>query len=290
MSYVIIIAGLSVELFDRMRRESDNRIAPNGHVVMAPIKKETYTSDYIDLLIDRAYSVAHSMNEAEPFKTLLVYVDYEDAGTDRLKEAFFPFSLSFPVRNLALPAGCGHKEFNREANDFCKRLLDEAKRIRRLSDIVSSYTNVANMTPLLLPPRNFRMAALGNLLRLLYDRLPFESDPKGFIEAEVQKFRSSCPAVTPPSEKRNCFSDGQLFFRSPGKDRHGYFRNAGAERHAQRCLLNARSRIGGTYSHSFHYDCTPVKGKLDKIYVNCHQGAGEPKKNHVNISPNDYVI
>ena len=290
MSYVIVVAGMSVPIFDEIRKKSENLFAPNGHLVMSPVAWNGYSEEYIKRVINNVYEIARKRNEADQFQTLLIYVDYGDESTDAIKEAFFPFALSFPFGCAPSGDELAKADLIRAMKKYVEDLLLESRRIRAVSRIVTSYTSVANLTPLLLPPTNFRNGELLILLRSLYDGLPLSDDADRLIGEAMRSFKARCPVVYPPSESRNCFSDGRLFFRSPGKDRHGFFRNSVADQHAQKCLLNARSRIGGAYPHSFHYDCTPVKGKIGKNYPNCHGELGDSKERHVNISPSDYVI
>jgi hypothetical protein len=81
-----------------------------------------------------------------------------------------------------------------------------------------------------------------------------------------------------------------LYFKSPGSDRHGFFRHPPDPAHHPECLLKARSRLGSPFRHTFHYDCTGVHGRLAATYPNCHGDPVCPKPTHVNIAPSDYVI
>jgi hypothetical protein len=175
-------------------------------------------------------------------------------------------------------------------NEFAQHVTDAAIELRGMARIVSEFTNIQNLTPLLLPLRNFQSPTLRSILAELYEKLPQATDRKTFVDSLVKKFITFHPRVFPPGQNRHCFSDGRLFFKSPGRDRHGRFRNATADRHEMTCLLNARSRIGGHYPFDFHFDCEPVKGGLANYYSNCHAAKTAPCKNtHVNIAPNDFI-
>ncbi|RWR04020.1 hypothetical protein [Paenirhodobacter populi] len=290
MSYVTVIAGITAPTFDALQKESDKLLAPNGNLIALRSSWQGYSKDYIESLIERAYQVAKTKSEGDPFQTLLLYVDYGDETTTLLKESFFPFSLPFPIQPPPMLQGQSRPLLNREVNSYIDNLVKESRRIRNVAKTVTRFTGVANLTPLLLPPVNFRGNELMTLLRSLYDNLHSCKNVDNLILEEIKKFKAISPLVRPPESNQSCYSDGRLFFKSPGKDRHGFFRNSAADLHAKKCLLNARSRIGGSYPHSFHYDCMPVRGALDKSYPNCHGDNGKPKERHVNISPSDYII
>lgn len=129
-----------------------------------------------------------------------------------------------------------------------------------------------------------------SMLLRLFRNIGVHERPEQLIDAEVAAFLQTHPFVKAKGDRR-CLSDRVLFFRSPGSHRHGYYRHTiSRDPHDSLCLLNARSRLGGAYDHSFHFDCEPVSGTLSKHYPNCHNQNASPKREHVNIAPNDYVI
>ena len=142
-----------------------------------------------------------------------------------------------------------------------------------------------------LPVRNFRSDHLKTMLNNLFWSLSRDASPDDLIKAETDRFIKAHPRTYPSdTDRRHCLSDKILYFKSPGRDRHGFFRHAANKGHGADCLLNARSRLGGTFNYQFHYDCEPVKGRLASSYPNCHDSlCSLPRASHVNISPNDYV-
>ncbi|UCI08682.1 hypothetical protein [Mesorhizobium sp. B1-1-8] len=291
MTYTLVIAGLDPMAFDRMRRESENRIAPGGRVVLTPNRGvSSYSPEHANGLIAQANRIAAGLNEDERLATLLIYSDFKDETTERLLEGFFPFCLPLGIPPFAPPPDASKRILNEHLNEFAKRVISSAKLLRDRSKIVSDFTTVANLTPLLLPTRNFRSEALQNLLWPLYRDLAIADQPNQTIKSALQTFFAACPKTHAPGQERHCFSDGHHYFQSPGKARHGFFRNTNSDSHNGACLLNARSRLGGTYDYKFHYDCIPVKGGLKRKYPNCHGAPREPKPTHVNIAPNDYIV
>jgi hypothetical protein len=291
VTYSVVVAGLPQIAFDRVRKESDNRIAPGGKVVLLPNRTTNgYSRQHADDLIARAHAVAASVEESRRFTTLLLYVNFHDASTDQLLERFFPFSLPLSIDLPETQGLSSTRALNEQLNLIATRVIEGAQRLRELSRLISDFTGVANLTPLLLPVTNFRVPAFLEMLQGLYQNVGQSKDPKALIEEAVKRFIAKSPRVYPPGESRHCLSDGRLFFRSPGRDRHGYFRLKAAEAHNPMCLLNARSRIGGSYDYRFHYDCIPTTGRLLASYDNCHGAATLPKERHVNIAPNDFII
>ncbi|WP_315751878.1 MULTISPECIES: hypothetical protein [unclassified Bradyrhizobium] len=291
MVHALVIAGLSAELFDRVKQISGKTLAPDGLPIISPLPAHSrYDSKYIQKLITATYGYAKQRNETEPFSTLLLYVDYKDQSTSDLLATFFPFSLAYPLPAPDFSQARTRPQIRNVLNEFAKQVTEAAIELRRIARTVSEFTNVQNLTPLLLPLRNFASVKLRSILDDLYGNLPRVADRKPYIESVVKSFIADHPRVRPPGQDRHCFSDGRLFFKSPGRDRHGHFRNAAADNHAMICLLNARSRIGGHYPADFHYDCVPVRNGLASDYPNCHAMRTAPgRATHVNISPNDFV-
>jgi len=289
--YSLVIAGLPVPFFDRLRKEAENRIAPGGKLFVTPTAwSNGYDPKHADHLLKQVYEHCLGKPEKDPVVTLLLYVDYGDKSTASLLEKFFPFALP---RRLVLPdleAARNKPERNKLLNDFAIEIIQASRSVRATSNVISHRTNVRNLNPLLLPVRNFGSDNLTQLLRKIYGEAAHSEDPDKLVGEEIDRFLSKHPWATPPDAKKHALSDGVLYFKSPGNDRHGYLRNSVAKSHPIDCLLNARSRLGGAYDYCLHYDCTPVKGKLKSAYENCHGHDSPPKKTHVNIAPNDFII
>jgi hypothetical protein len=291
VGYSLVVAGLTTQIFDRIRKISENRLAPSGKLIITPISDRThYNRKYINGLLQAAHEYAKSKNENEPVSTLLIYIDYKNQSTEELVDAFFPFSLPLALNPPDFSETANRQQINGVLNQFAEELANATIEIRSLASIISEFTNIANLTPLLLPVRNFRSDRLKSTLRHLYRGLADADDAKMFIDSEVKSFLAVHPRVRAPHDDRHCFSDGYLYFKSPGKNRHGFFRNAAVANHNAACLLNARSRIGGHYASNFHYDCIGRVGPLAARYPNCHDTDTAPDQNsHVNIAPNDFI-
>lgn len=289
--YSLVIAGLSVEFFDRIRSVSDDLIAPRGKVFMSPNSWQgAYNPKHIDKLLNTLFDSHASRLNEDPIPTLLLYVDYGDASTAILLDNFFPFALPHRLEVPDLQGAPNKRTKNELLNKFEASLILSAQKLRAASNIVSHHTDKQNLNPLLLPLRNFNGKELNALLRGIYDRAPYETDVEDLISKLTKKFISKCPWVNPPDANQRAMSDGVLYFKSPGNNRHGFLRNSDAHNHDRECLLNARSRLGGRYPYNLHYDCEPVKGKLKTAYDNCHGHPSAPKERHVNIAPNDFII
>ena len=128
------------------------------------------------------------------------------------------------------------------------------------------------------------------MLDTLFWNLSRNTQPDNLISQETERFFAAHPWTNKPGDDQHCLSDGVHYFKSPGQARHGFFRYSEEAKHNHGCLLNARSRLGGTYEYTFHYDCNAVTGGLWAEYPNCHDVLVPPKSRHANIAPNDYVL
>lgn len=290
-NHMLVIGGLPTRAFDRLRKVSSNKLAPGGKLILSPnLWKGAYHPQHANTLIAEANKFCASRREKDPIVTLLIYVDFAESTTTAFLNSFFPFSLPYRLTLPNFYEASSANAANRLLGEFEENVIAAAAKLREVSALISHETGLPNLNPLLLPRRNFRSQALDLMLRKIFDEVMERDDPKALIEAEVSSFHAKHPWLTPPGDQKRCLSDGQLYFKSPGKHRHGFFRNGAAAAHHLDCLLNARSRLGGSYDYCFHFDCEPVKGKLKASYRNCHDGNGIPKENHVNIAPNDYVV
>ena len=276
----IAIAGLSVAGFDVLRKESEKKFAPSGNLFARPVKKPGYPKDaalqYQEQIRDRILA----LSETTKISVTIAYVDYADETTKQFIDAFRPFALVRPIEPL--------KE-QHNGRSYREYLVAQAEELRSRASRVSEFTNIANVTPFLLPCRNFDSSHYGEMIECLYHSLGVVDDITGVMQTEKNKFERHHPRVKPPGGQQSCYSDGRLFFKSPGRARHGHFRHTRDQGHHPSCLLDARCRFGGCYPHNLHYDCEPVK-QLEASYPNCHRAETLPGANHVNICPNDYII
>lgn len=289
LTHVLVIAGLNTAMFDRIRKESARRFVPDGHLVSAPITQKGYSHSYINRLIGQTHDYAAKLAETNRLSTLLLNVDFKDQSTTDLLEAFFPYSLPMKISYPDAITG-NTQQIAVALNKFTEILVRQSINLRSVSRIISEHTNVHNLTPLLLPVKNFKSKILSEMLWNLYQSLASAEYPATAVQSAISMFLAEHPRARQQDDRQHCFYDGTHYFKSPGRHRHGFFRNDKSEHHIQTCLLNARSRLGGVYDHSFHYDCTASNGSLRKEYENYHGKFSPPGKNHVNICPNDYVI
>lgn len=297
MTYALIVGGLPAAAFDRLKKISENRIAPGGKVFSRPnSSRGKYDPGHASHLIQSAKDYLKARPDGERVNICLIYVDYGELSTKRFVNTFFPFALPAPIQPVELDdVSLTKRERNEALNRLAANLISTSDTLRGKARLVSENTHIANLTPLLLPRKNFGGRALVHMLEHLSGALPGAEDVPALIKAAVADFFRSHPLTYPESKghygQRHCFSDGNLFFKSPARNRHGYLRNRDADKHAPGCLLNARSRLGGSYDHTFHYDCEPCKGaSLAASYPNCHDEATSPKERHINVAPNDYII
>ncbi len=290
MRPLVIIAGTSVEVHDALRRQSESKFAPNGKLFAKPVGRPGYPTGQGDQYIQEIEQYIRKLREDEPLSITVVYVNYEnDPSTEKFLDRFFPFALIRPIDPLKLDDIGTRSRLNAALTRYINQIYDEVLELRRIASLVRGKTHAQNLSPLLLPVRNFESAAHRSFLSRLFYGLGRDPQPEEFLDGEIRAFLSHHPRTTPPSDKQSCYCDGRLYFKSPGRNRHGHHRHQNGQGHSPTCLLNARTRLGGSYDHSLHYDCVPVRNLL-ATYPNCHDMATPPRERHVNIAPNDYII
>ena len=230
-----------------------------------------------------------ALSEDEKVRCTIAYVDYEGAGTARFIQAFFPFALKRAIRPLIIDENGNASAKRRAVSQYVEYLVAEAQDLRSRAALISEHTHIHNLTPLLLPQANFSSRHYQAIMADLWTHLGTTPNVGTAIRAATNTFLHHHPKAIAPGDEQSCLSDGTLLFRSPGRHRHGYYRHQAGQGHRSTCLLNARSRLGGSYAHSFHYDCMPVRS-LASSYPNCHGAPVAPKERHVNIAPNDAII
>lgn len=289
MKPIVVIAGLSVELHDRVRMERANAFAPNGQLIVKPLPRDGFNHSYAQSLIKEAFNYAFDLPESEPISFSMCYVS-NGADVSSFLQNFFPFALVKEIDAIDTSHFMKKQQRNSAVTTYIELLKKEARTLINTAKIVKTKTSTRNLTPLLLPVRNFKSENLQTMLQELFNSLGSSPNPNDLLSKAASEFLRLHPKVTPPDSEQSCFTDGTLHFKSPGKNRHGFYRPKKGDGHRAECLLNARCRLGGSYSYDFHYDCTPIRGRLSSHYPNCHDAPSSPKERHVNISPNDFVI
>ncbi|MHB8272164.1 hypothetical protein [Bradyrhizobium sp.] len=287
MKTLLLLAGLPKEVVEKIRQESSKRFVPNGNLLIKPLADKSYTQACGDELLEITHECVLSYPENQPLSIIIGYVD--SRSSDLLLSNFFPFALPFRLNAFIPDWSRGKNSRNQSLNKYMSYLSVRSRETISLSYLVKKIVDVRNLTPLLLPRTNFKSMHLNRLLVAIFSELELSPDPEKFLNAEIDRFLLHHPYRTPDGDSRRCLCNGDLHFKSPGNNRHGFLRNSDAKNHELWCLLNARSRLGAPYDHSFHFDCVPLRGPLAASYVNCHSVPIAPKPTHVNIAPNDYI-
>ena len=285
---LVIIAGATGELFDALAGQSSKAFAPNGDRILRPARGGL-SSDHARDLLAASRARLKVLPESTLVNTIVLAITPAHADDAAFRDHFFPFALYRPVSEPDYSEARSVAKRNQIRNHFVEALKREALAARRQADIVKGVVSRANMNPLLLPVRNFGRNELNDVLRSVYDQVGLAHDAAALLTSATREFEAAVPYVKPPDGQRRCFSDGTLLFKSPGNDRHGYYRNARDADHQLTCLLNARSRLGGGFAHAFHFDCVAVR-RLNAEYHDCHGQTRAPKATHVNIAPSDAII
>ena len=152
-----------------------------------------------------------------------------------------------------------------ERSSILSYLVAQAEELRSRASRVSEFTNIANVTPFLLPYENFQSRYHRDMVERLYNCLGVVDDISSIMESEKDAFTRHHPRVRPPKGQPSCYSDNRLFFKSPGRARHGYFRHTHGQGHHPSCLLAARCRFGGSYPHDLHLN-TPSGRVQPRLY------------------------
>lgn len=283
---IVVVAGIPQCIFDAVRKVSQKKFSHTGKFYIKPVQIQCYPESQATKFQQEIYDCICQVPVTDRIQIALLYVDFGCESSRRFVESFYPFSLVRAINNFDAAGASGQSEFRRRVNDFVEYLVAEANIVRTRLQIISEQTNVHNVTPFLLPVRNFAAEQFHRGMKELWTSLGSCSDAKELVKNAKDSFvRSYRKSV----DGNALYTDGILYFKSAGRHRHGHLRPQDYKNHHVSCVLNARCRLGGSYSHSFHFDCTPVQ-KLNKTYPTCHHHEGQPKATHVNIAPNDFVI
>ena len=170
------LAGLGTEAFDRVRAKSERRFVPDGRLLVAPVKRFGYPQRD-PLFLEQAKTYILTLPESERLCIGLAYVDYGDHTTISFVKRFFPFALPRPVRPIDFTGVTNKNTKAERLNRYVNYLVGECRHLIRKLGQVTEQTAVANLTPLLLPLRNFGGEKFEEMLRKLYDQLGSAQDP-----------------------------------------------------------------------------------------------------------------
>ncbi|MBB1249205.1 hypothetical protein [Rhizobium sp. G21] len=109
-AYSLVIAGLPDEVFDRVKKESENKIAPGGKLFLIPNTNKNYAKSYVDRLLRSLFDYYINIPENTQVVTLLIYVDYGDSSTKAFLDRFFPFALPRRIEPINLEAARNKQE------------------------------------------------------------------------------------------------------------------------------------------------------------------------------------
>ena len=118
---------------------------------VAPTYRVGAASDFLK----EARDYASELPESEEVSTLLLYVNYRDQATEQFVDQFFPFCLA---ASFALPDMIGltsKNERNKRLNTFVEETVAMALKLRKSAGAMRAALSGNNLTPLLLPLRNF---------------------------------------------------------------------------------------------------------------------------------------
>jgi alkanesulfonate monooxygenase SsuD/methylene tetrahydromethanopterin reductase-like flavin-dependent oxidoreductase (luciferase family) len=228
---IVIIAGLKGDLFKMAAGMSANVFAPSGTLILRPTGgalDKGYASD----LLAHAREAARSVDERVAINVIVVVVAGDDEDDTSFKAEFFPFALYKRLTAPKYPPGLSRNRTNFVTNQFSVQLKKGVIDARHRADLVKGFVSKANMTPLLLPQGNFRSAHLQAMLENIYADIGNAADPNELIKEATKAFEAAVPYTKPPGSDRRCFTDGHHFFKTPGRHRHGYYRNSDDESHA----------------------------------------------------------
>src|SRR4051812_15679669 len=108
-----------------------------------------------------------------------------------------------PIRELDLSGTRNKREAKERLNTYAEYIVQEVLELRSSAHRVREHTNVHNLTPLLLPMRNFASKELGDMLRRLFEGLGRTQDPSGLLRKEMERFIAAHPRATPPDADRH---------------------------------------------------------------------------------------
>ena len=294
MQFLVCIAGLPQEAVDEIRARPAARFTDDKHnsPIARPVRRPfEFRDGMCDGYLQDIEKRLKAMPATAEASIILIYVDYQNGGTERFLRRFYPFALTGAVGPF-YPNAQQKKERRSALLEFVDeielRLADLRSRARIVRDVLSGQ----NFTPLLLPVRNFQSAILKAQVDVLFSTLGTAADPRASLNEASAAIRERHPLQQRGIGKQRdrwFEDDRQLRFKSPGRNRHGMARVVG-EGHRPECLIGGRVRFGGPFDSQFHYDCEYERRAVDPIYPNCHDADTAPAVNtHVNIAPSDYI-
>lgn len=294
MQFVIGYAGIPSAVFDAVRERRAYICGENCEFVARPLGaiagRLSYSeSDANYFLRQFAAKLREDHNnQLRDTGFALVYVSYESETTNRLRDTFFPSTLSIPVTWSFDQSS--NKRIRECKNNLIELLNAATKHAKKAIPVLKKeVTERDNTTPLLLPIKNFESKLLVPELRRLQEALYREPDKAAVIAAAISSLERTHPRKRSDSSRRPCFFDNRdIQFHPPGSARHAFAR--GGDAHPDSCLVSGRRRLGAPYDRAFHYDCIKGNEPLRASFWGCHSGcAVREGKPHLNVAPNDFV-
>ena len=221
MRYILIVAGLDPFAFDKIKGVSTKKYFGEGILLARPLKMgQTYSENCSMHYLKAAAAYLQNFYD-DNVCTILIYVDYKNNPTETFYRSFFPFALAQGVDPPLVRLQNRPADHKRALNDFADQVF---KAVNRLKDAVAAVRSVFsgnNLTPLLLPTRNFQSKRLIVVLQDLFTQLASSRNLPEFLNDAKNRILEEHPWVTPPDSRHRCLSDGILHFKSPGSARHG---------------------------------------------------------------------
>ena len=158
----------------------------------------------------------------------------------------------------------------------------------QLGIIAKEVGNHANITCLLLPPKNFGRKALA-IWNCVHEASARRRSGDEFFRT-LRRLANSIKTQQ-KGNKRYFVGRNRIVYQSPPKagDRHGCAPGWDTTVHDTTCVIRGRVRFGVSFNPYFHYDCD-LAGSGKRTFDSCHGSKTIPKgREHVNISPNDNI-
>lgn len=292
-----MLAGMPKSLASHIAQPDLRRAAGDGGFL---VLKETpdnigwphYSVEYVNRVVASCRRWIEKRDVDEKFSVSLIYANDGGAGARMLVSKFHPFCLVADFYPLAIPGTSNER--GRVVGEFIPRLQAICSSLRSRGKVMFEHMQSAmRRTPLLLPLRNFGSQELNDMVSNIMVGAHGAENLEKLIKDAIVEFNRSARTHRPDGAPREyyCNADGLVFVPPGNQTLHGLVHGAQeGNGHLTSCYVNGRVRLGGSFNPRFHYDCSPMRGRLKSHYQSCHGQDVSPKAStHVNIGPNDGV-
>jgi hypothetical protein len=295
MKFVFALAGVPSEIYDAVRAErvwiaGDSK---QTEVVLIPHGKSgsPYSAHTAKQIVDAFLPAIRLEKEKELGETCFAVLYIRGpANEELLFRELFPHLFFAPI-DWALQGNL-EKELRASKNDLVRPLRSFTKHVRTCLELLTlEFTEHAQQTPWLLPPRNFQSKHLLGAVVELNRSLLEVGASRQTIADRIRAFQHHHPRRRPQDSRGKSFyvDDTGMMFKPPGRELHGFFKPA--EGHDDFCYLSSRRRLGSPYHRALHFDCTKDDGPTSAQLFGCHrrEKAWVRSEKNINISPNDFT-